>query len=276
MEKVTVPEIIARKGGTKIAMITAYDTPTARIADRAGADIILVGDSIGNVVYGHDDTLPVTVDIMVRHTAAVSRATPRALVVGDMPWLSYHLSTQDTIRNAARFLVEGHADAVKLEGGRKRIPMVEALLSSEIPVMGHIGLTPQSVHVMGGFRVQGKFAEAARELLDDARALAAAGVFALVLEGIPDVLAAAITEAIPVPTIGIGAGPQCDGQVLVFHDVLGLGDRKPAKFVRQYAHLADDATAAVSRFFDDVRSGAFPSEAETYHMPAEDAKAFKR
>ncbi|HXM17795.1 MAG TPA: 3-methyl-2-oxobutanoate hydroxymethyltransferase [Candidatus Tumulicola sp.] len=276
MEKVTVPEIIARKGGTKIAMITAYDTPTARIADRAGADIILVGDSIGNVVYGHDDTLPVTVDIMVRHTAAVSRATPRALVVGDMPWLSYHLSTQDTIRNAARFLVEGHADAVKLEGGRKRIPMVEALLSSEIPVMGHIGLTPQSVHVMGGFRVQGKFAEAARELLDDARALAAAGVFALVLEGIPDVLAAAITEAISVPTIGIGAGPQCDGQVLVFHDVLGLGDRKPAKFVRQYAHLADDATAAVSRFFDDVRSGAFPSEAETYHMPAEDAKAFKR
>jgi 3-methyl-2-oxobutanoate hydroxymethyltransferase len=276
MEKVTVPEIIGRKGGTKIAMITAYDTPTARIADRAGADIILVGDSIGNVVYGHDDTLPVTVDIMVRHTAAVSRAAPRALLVGDMPWLSYHLSTQDTIRNAARFLVEGHADAVKLEGGRKRIPMVEALLSSEIPVMGHIGLTPQSVHVMGGFRVQGKFAEAARELLDDARALAAAGVFALVLEGIPDVLAAAITEAIPVPTIGIGAGPQCDGQVLVFHDVLGLGDRKPAKFVRQYAHLADDATAAVSRFFDDVRSGAFPSEAETYHMPAEDAKAFKR
>jgi 3-methyl-2-oxobutanoate hydroxymethyltransferase len=275
-EKVTVPAILARKGGSKIAMITAYDTPTAQIADRAGADIILVGDSIGNVVYGYDDTLPVTVDIMVRHTAAVARAGPSALLVGDMPWLSYHLSAPETIKNAARFIVEGHADAVKLEGGRKRAPMVQALLSAEIPVMGHIGLTPQSVHIMGGFRVQGKFAEAARELLDDARALADAGVFAIVLEGIPDVLAAAITEAIAVPTIGIGAGPHCDGQVLVFHDVLGLSDRKPAKFVRRYANLADDATAAVSRFFDDIRSGAFPADAETYHMPAEDAKAFKQ
>ncbi|HZV79866.1 MAG TPA: 3-methyl-2-oxobutanoate hydroxymethyltransferase [Candidatus Binatus sp.] len=273
-EKMTAPAIRNRKGGTKIAVITAYDAPSARIADRAGADIILVGDSLANAVLGYDDTLSVSVDIMVRHTAAVSRTKPNALIVGDMPWLSYHLSTADSVRNAARFIVEGGAGAVKLEGGRKRLPMVEAILAAEIPVMGHLGLTPQSVHAMGGFKVQAKLAEAARELVEDARALAETGAFAIVLEGIPDIVAREVTESIPIPTIGIGAGPYCDGQVLVFHDVVGLSSGARPKFVRQYADLGAEATAAVARFFDDVRSGAFPSDAETYHMPEADAREF--
>ena len=273
-EKVTAPAIRARKGGKKLAVITAYDAPSARIADQAGADIILVGDSLGQVVLGYDDTLSVNVDIMVRHTAAVTRTKPRALVVGDMPWLSYHLSTADSVRNAARFIVEGGSGAVKLEGGRKRLPMIDAILAAEIPVMGHLGLTPQSVHAMGGMKVQAKLAEAARELVDDARALAAAGVFAIVLEGIPDVVAAEVTDSVPVPTIGIGAGPRCDGQVLVFHDVLGLSAGTPPKFVRRYANLAEDAILAVRRFFDDVVSGAYPSDAETYHMPETDRREF--
>ena len=273
-EKITAPAIRARKGGKKLAVITAYDAPSARIVDQAGADIILVGDSLGNVVLGYDDTLSVTVDIMVRHTAAVTRTKPRALVVGDMPWLSYHLSAADSVRNAARFVVEGGAGAVKLEGGRKRLPMIEAILAAEIPVMGHLGLTPQSVHAMGGMKVQAKLAEAARELVDDARALAGAGVFAIVLEGIPDVVAEEVTNVIPVPTIGIGAGPHCDGQVLVFHDVLGLSAGTPPKFVRRYANLAEEATTAVRHFFDDIVSGAFPSDAETYHMPDADRREF--
>ncbi|MBV8171995.1 MAG: 3-methyl-2-oxobutanoate hydroxymethyltransferase [Candidatus Eremiobacteraeota bacterium] len=272
--KMTAPAIRSRKGGTKIAVITAYDAPSARIADRAGADIILVGDSLGNAVLGYDDTLSVTVDVMVRHTAAVTRTKPNALVVGDMPWLSYHLSTADSVRNAARFIVEGGAGAVKLEGGRKRLPMVEAILAAEIPVMGHLGLTPQSVHAMGGFKVQARLAEAACELVEDAHALAEAGVFAIVLEGIPDIVAREVTASIPVPTIGIGAGPDCDGQVLVFHDVLGLSAGTPPKFVRKYADLGDEASVAVARFFEDVRSGAFPSDAETYHMPEADAQEF--
>lgn len=273
-DKITAPAIRARKGGEKIAVITAYDAPSARIADRAGADIILVGDSLGNAVLGFDDTLSVTVDIMVRHTAAVTRTKPKALVVGDMPWLSYHLSAADSVRNAARFIVEGGAGAVKLEGGRKRLPMVEAILAAEIPVMGHLGLTPQSVHAMGGFKVQAKLAEAARELVADALALAEAGAFALVLEGIPDIVAEEVTRRIPIPTIGIGAGAHCDGQVLVFHDVLGLSAGAPPKFVRRYADLGQEATQAVKRFFDDVRSGAFPSPAETYHMSEADAQEF--
>lgn len=273
-DKITAPAIRARKGGEKIAVITAYDAPSARIADRAGADIILVGDSLGNAVLGFDDTLSVTVDVMVRHTAAVTRTKPRALVVGDMPWLSYHLSTADSVRNAARFIVEGGAGAVKLEGGRKRLPMVEAILAAEIPIMGHLGLTPQSVHAMGGFKVQAKLADAARELVADAEALAEAGAFAIVLEGIPDIVAAEVTRRVPIPTIGIGAGSQCDGQVLVFHDVLGLSVGPQPKFVRRYADLGDEATTAVKRFFDDVRSGAFPSPAETYHMSEGDAAEF--
>lgn len=267
---ITAPMIAARKGGERIKMVTAYDTPTARIADRAGADIILVGDSVANVVLGHDETLAVSVDVMVHHTAAVTRTKPTALVVGDMPWLSYHASTQDTVANAGRLVREGGATAVKLEGGRKRLPMIEAVLDAEVPVMGHLGLTPQSVKAMGGYRVQGKEAQAAYELISDANALVDAGVFSIVLEGVPDVVAEIVTEEIPVPTIGIGAGVHCDGQVLVFHDVTGLGAGEYLpKFVRQYASLADDAVAALEAFFDDIDSGAFPSDAETYHMPPE-------
>ncbi len=268
-EKMTVPAIRARKGGPKLKMVTAYDAPTARIADRAGADMILVGDTLAHVVLGYEDTLPATVDVMIHHTAAVARTKPRALIVGDMPWLSYHISVEESVRNAGRLIREGQAECVKLEGGRKRLPAVEAIIAAEIPVMGHLGLTPQSIHAMGGYRVQGKQVEAARGLLEDARALAEAGIFALVLEGVPDVLAQMVTESIPIPTIGIGAGRYCDGQVLVFHDVLGLHNDRMAKFVRQYAHLADTATEALQRFFEDVQSGAFPAEAETYHMDEE-------
>jgi 3-methyl-2-oxobutanoate hydroxymethyltransferase len=275
-EKVTVPAIRARKGGPKLKVVTAYDTPTARIADNAGADMILVGDTLAHVVLGYDDTLPATVDIMIHHTAAVARARPDALIVGDMPWLSYHISVEEAVRNAGRLIREGQAGCVKLEGGRKRLPVIEAILAAEIPVMGHLGLTPQSIHAMGGYRVQGKQVEAARELLRDARALAAAGIFALVLEGVPAVLAQMITASIPVPTIGIGAGPHCDGQVLVYHDVLGMHHDHLARFVRQYAQLADTATEALQRFFDDIQSGAFPSDAESYHMSEEAAQALRK
>ncbi len=270
MTTVTAPMIHARKGRAKIRMTTAYDYPTARIADRAGADIILVGDSVANVVLGHHDTLSVDVDTMVHHTAAVVRAEPRALIVGDMPWMSYHVSPEETVVNAARLVRDGGASAVKLEGGRKRVEMIEAVIDTEIPVMGHLGLTPQSVKAMGGYRVQGKEAQAAYEMISDAIALVDAGVFSIVLEGVPDRVAHIITAEVPVPTIGIGAGAGCDGQVLVIHDVLGFGggDYLP-KFVRPYANLADDAVAALERFFDDIETGAFPSADETYHMPDE-------
>jgi 3-methyl-2-oxobutanoate hydroxymethyltransferase len=274
-EKVTVPAIQARKGGPKIKMVTAYDAPSARIADRAGADIILVGDTLAHVVLGYDDTLSATMDVMIHHTAAVARAKPGALIVGDMPWLSYHVSVEEAVRNAGRFIREGQAECVKLEGGRKRLAVIEAILAAEIPVMGHLGLTPQSIHVMGGYRVQGKRAEAARELVADAHKLAAAGVFAIVLEGVPDVLAQIVTREVPVPTIGIGAGPHCDGQVLVYHDVLGLYEGRVPKFVRQYAHLADVATEALQGFFADVQAGTFPSDAESYHMDEESARTLR-
>lgn len=275
--KLTAPAIRARKGAGKVKMITAYDFPSARIADRAGADIILVGDSLANVVLGHTDTLRVDVGVMVHHTAAVARARPRALVVGDMPWLSYHASIEETVRNAGRLVREGGAEAVKLEGGRNRLDVVGAVLDAEIPVMGHLGLTPQSVHRMGGYRVQGREAEAAYDLLVDAEALADAGVFAMVLEGVPDTVARVVTEEVPVPTIGIGAGPHCDGQVLVFHDVLGLGDAEHLpKFVRRYGHLADEAVAALVRFFEDVEEGTFPADEETYHMPAASEEMFRQ
>ena len=270
MNTITAPEIRARKGGAKIRMVTAYDYPTAKIADRAGADIILVGDSVANVVLGHTDTLSVDMDVMVHHTAAVTRAEPSALVVGDMPWMSFHLSPEDTVLNAARLVREGGATAVKIEGGRKRLGVIAAVLDAEIPVMGHLGLTPQSVNAMGGYRVQGKKVHAAYEMISDAQALADAGVFAIVLEGVPDRVAQIVTAEVPVPTIGIGAGAGCDGQVLVLHDVLGLGGGEYLpKFVRPYASLADDAVDALKRFFADVQSGAFPSSDETYHMPDE-------
>jgi 3-methyl-2-oxobutanoate hydroxymethyltransferase len=273
MAKVTVPGIRARKGGAKLKMITAYDHPSAVIADRAGADIILVGDSVANVVLGHEDTLAVDVDVMVHHTAAVSRAEPNALIVGDMPWMSYHVSVEESVRNAGRFIREGGAGAVKLEGGRKRLDVIEKVIDAEIPVMGHLGLTPQSVHAMGGYKVQGKEAQAAYELISDAHSLADAGVFSLVLEAVPEKVAEIVTKEIPIPTIGIGAGADCDGQVLVYHDVLGLGsgDFQP-KFVRRYADLADDAVAALEAFFADIESGEFPLEDETYHMAADSAE----
>jgi 3-methyl-2-oxobutanoate hydroxymethyltransferase len=262
---VSAPDVLARKGGaTPLVMVTAYDAPSARAVDEAGVDMILVGDSVAMVVLGYDDTLHVTVDDMAHHTAAVARTKPRALLVADLPWMSYHLSRDDTVRNAAQ-LVRAGAGAVKLEGGRKRVDAIRAILDAEIPVMGHLGLTPQSVHAFGGFKVQGKTLDAARVIVDDAVALADAGCFAVVLECVPDAVARMVTDAIPVPTIGIGAGRHCDGQVLVYHDILGFENRVRPRFVRRYANLHDDATHAISRFADDVRAGRFPSSDETYH-----------
>jgi 3-methyl-2-oxobutanoate hydroxymethyltransferase len=270
--RVTAPAVRARKGSAEpLVMVTAYDAPGARIADAAGVDMILVGDSLAMVVLGYDDTLSVTVQDMAHHTAAVARAKPRPMVIADLPWLSYHLGPDDAIRNAA-VLIRAGAQAVKLEGGRKRLPMIEAIIGAEIPVMGHLGLTPQSVHMMGGFKVQGKEVDAARALVDDARALEEAGCFSIVLEGVPDTVAAMVTEAVGVPTIGIGAGPACDGQVLVFHDLLGLEDRVLPKFVRRYASLKADAVAAIAAFAGDVRAHRFPSDAESYHLTAELAR----
>jgi 3-methyl-2-oxobutanoate hydroxymethyltransferase len=272
-DKISVPHVRSRKGGPKLTMVTAYDAPTARIADAAGVDMILVGDSVANAVLGYDDTLAVDLDVMIHHTAAVARTEPNALIVGDMPWMSYHVSVDDAVRNAGRLVREGGAEAVKLEGGRKRVPVVEGILSAEIPVMGHLGLTPQSVHAMGGYRVQGKAAEAAKELLEDAHELADAGVFALVLEGIPDVLAQLITKEVSVPTIGIGAGEYTDGQVLVFHDVLGMHNDRVPKFVRKYANLFELAVTALQAYVTDVQSGDFPSDEESYHMTEEAAES---
>lgn len=270
--KVTVPAVRARKGGEPLVMVTAYDAPGARIVDQAGADLILVGDSLAMVVLGYEDTLQVTIADMAHHTAAVARTKPLALVVGDMPWMSYHVSVEETVRNAAELMRAG-AGCVKLEGGAKRVPMVEAIVAAEIPVMGHLGLTPQSVHTMGGYKVQGKEVSAAEALVADAQALEAAGCFAVVLEGVPDEVARLVTEAVSIPTIGIGAGRYCDGQVLVFHDLLGLEERRLPKFVRQYANLRHDAVKAVADFAQDVREGRFPADDESYHLPAETAKA---
>jgi 3-methyl-2-oxobutanoate hydroxymethyltransferase len=268
----TAPTIRASKGGTPLVMVTAYDAPTARIADDAGVDVILVGDSVAMVVLGYEDTLQVTVADMAHHVGAVARARPRALVVADMPWLSYHLSVEEAVRNAA-VLVRAGAAAVKLEGGRARVPVVEALVDAQIPVMGHLGLTPQSVHAMGGYKVQGQQAETAAALVEDARALAGAGCFAIVLEGVPREVARLITAEVPVPTIGIGAGPDCDGQVLVLHDLLGLEDRPLPKFVRRYGTAKADGVAAVAAYAADVRARAFPSDAESYHLSDEVAAA---
>jgi 3-methyl-2-oxobutanoate hydroxymethyltransferase len=270
--KLTAPAVRARKGGEPLVMVTAYDAPGARMADEAGVDLILVGDSLAMVVLGYEDTLQVTIDDMAHHTAAVGRAKPSCLIVGDLPWLSYHVSVEDTVVNASK-LVRAGAQAVKLEGGVKRVPMVAALVDAEIPVMGHIGLTPQSVHAMGGFKVQGKSVDGAALLVEDALALERAGVFAIVLEGVPDAVARMVTEAVSVPTIGIGAGPWCDGQVLVFHDVLGIEDRIAPKFVRRYASLKAEGVAALRTFADDVRCRRFPSDAESYHVSEDVARA---
>jgi 3-methyl-2-oxobutanoate hydroxymethyltransferase len=272
---VTVPSVRASKvrtGSDPLVMVTAYDAPGARMADEAGVDLILVGDSLAMVVLGYDDTLQVTIEDMVHHTSAVGRAKPRALIVGDLPWMSYHVSAEDTVRNAAA-LIRAGAQAVKLEGGRKRLPMIEAIIDAEIPVMGHLGLTPQSMHTMGGFKVQGRDQEAALRLVADAKALAHAGCFALVLEGVPDEVARLVTDAVDVPTIGIGAGRHCDGQVLVFHDVLGIEDRVLPKFVRRYASLKQDGVSALEAYAADVRSGQFPADEESYHLRGDVAEA---
>jgi 3-methyl-2-oxobutanoate hydroxymethyltransferase len=282
MRTYTVPAIRARKvrdGGDPLVMVTAYDAPGSRQAHAAGVDMILVGDSLAMVVLGYDDTLQVTVDDIAHHTAAVHRGLkastsegPAPLVVGDLPWMSYHTSTDEAVRNAAQ-LVRAGAQAVKLEGGRKRLPVIEAIVDAEIPVMGHLGLTPQSVHAMGGFKVQGREHDAALSLRDDAKALAAAGCFSIVLEGVPDEVARLVTDALDVPTIGIGAGRDTDGQVLVYHDVLGIEDRMAPKFVRRYADLGAAAVEGLTAYADDVRGRRFPSDAESYHLSAEVAES---
>jgi 3-methyl-2-oxobutanoate hydroxymethyltransferase len=270
-KKVTVPAVRAMKGKSRIGMLTAYDYPSARVADNAGADVILVGDSLAMVVLGLPDTLSVTVDDMLHHTRAVVRGVKSSLIVADMPYLSYHVSIDESVRNAGHFMQAG-AHAVKVEGAKQsRIKTIEAILDAEIPVMGHIGLTPQSVNALGGFKLQGKNAEDARRLIDEAIALERAGCFSIVLECVPSELAQMITEQVTIPTIGIGAGPSCDGQVLVFHDVLGIYDGHTAKFVRQYAHIAQDMQTALESYLSDVRDGRFPDEiTESFHMASDE------
>jgi 3-methyl-2-oxobutanoate hydroxymethyltransferase len=265
---VTVPAIVAAKGRERIAMMTAYDAPTAALLDEAGIDVLLVGDSVEMVVYGRASTLSAGMDSMVRHTRAVAAAAKRALVVGDMPFLSYQTDPAEAVANAGRFLAEAGCAAVKVEGGRRVLPAVEAILAADIPVMGHLGLTPQSFRKLGGFKVQGREADSAAEILEDARALAGAGCFSIVLECVPDTLAADITAAVPVPTIGIGAGAACDGQVLVFHDAVGLsGDFKP-KFVRRYADVSALISEAARAYRRDVKDGSFPSREESFSVTA--------
>jgi 3-methyl-2-oxobutanoate hydroxymethyltransferase len=272
-EKVNAPSLKASKQrGERLVCLTAYDFPTARIVDEAGIDIILVGDSLGNVVLGYGNTVPVTLDEILIHLKAVRRAVQRALLVADMPYGSFHTGADDAVRNALRFVKEGGAEAIKLEGGHKRVQLVKRLVDEEIAVMGHIGLTPQSINKLGAYRVQGKTAAAARQLLDDARALEDAGAFAIVLEVVPREIARMITESISIPTIGIGAGVDCDIQVLVLHDMLGLSFGKLARFVRPYANLHQVMTEAVTRYADDVRNGTYPSEDESYGLPAEAAE----
>jgi 3-methyl-2-oxobutanoate hydroxymethyltransferase len=260
----TIPALIAAKGGEKIAMLTAYDAPSAALLDAAGVDVLLVGDSVEMAVYGEPSTLSATMDSMVRHARAVSHATKRAVVVGDMPFLSYQTDPYKAVENAGRFLAEGGCAAVKVEGGGRVLPAVEAILAADIPVMGHVGLTPQSFRKLGGFKVQGREADGARAIREDARALAEAGCFAIVLECVPASLAAEITREIGVPTIGIGAGPSCDGQVLVFHDVMGLTRDLHPKFVRRYADLSSVIEEAAKAFTRDVKEGSFPNEQESF------------
>ncbi len=272
-EKVSAPSLRSSKQrGERLVCLTAYDYPTARIVDEAGIDIILVGDSLGNVVLGYGNTVPVTLDEILIHLKAVRRGVQRALLVADMPYGSFHTGADEAVRNALRLVKEGGAEAIKLEGGRKRVELVKRLVDEEISVMGHIGLTPQSINQLGAYRVQGKTALSARELVDDAKALEDAGVFAIVLEVVPREIAKMITESVGVPTIGIGAGVHCDIQVLVLHDMLGLSFGKQARFVRPYANLREAITEAVTKYADDVRNGTYPSQAESYSLPAEAAE----
>ena len=272
--RVTVPELRRMKArGERIAMVTAYDATFARMLDEGGADVLLVGDSLGMVVQGLDSTLPVTVDEMIYHCRSVARGARRALVVGDMPFMSYQVSAEDALRNAGRFLSEGGAHAVKLEGGEVMASTIARLVAVGIPVMGHVGLTPQSVHAMGGFKVQGRSEEDADRVLRDARAVEDAGAFCLVLEGIPADLAARITSALSIPTIGIGAGVRCDGQVLVSYDLLGLTPELKPKFVKRYAELFAEGREAMRRYADEVKSGAFPGAEHSFGVAGAAPKA---
>jgi len=271
--KITVPELLQRKSSAagspsnskKIVCLTAYDYPTARLLDEAGVDVILVGDSLAMVVLGYDSTLPVTLDEMIHHARAVRRGTKHALLVADMPFGSYHSDNAESLRNAVRFVKEAGVEAVKVEGGERRLELIARLTEAEIPVMGHIGLTPQSVNALGGYRVQGKTTDGAEQLLRDARAVEAAGAFAVVLEAVPRELAAQITHELRIPTIGIGAGPDCDGQILVVHDLLGLTFDQTPKFARKYANVGETISSAVRGYCEDVRNGSFPSDSESYH-----------
>ncbi len=264
-KKVTLPSIAkAYDAGERLAMLTAYDYPSAAIADQAGIEIILIGDSLGMVINGYDTTLPVTIEEIIYHTKAVVRAVEYGLVVADMPFLSYQTGSRDAIRNAGRLLKEGGAEAVKMEGGRNMAEVIRAIVNADIPVMGHIGLTPQSIHRMGGYRVQGRDERGRDALIQDAAAVEEAGAFAVVLEGVPGTLAAEITSKLHIPTIGIGAGREVSGQVLVFHDLLGLsGDRQPT-FVKQYAHLRETSVLAVQQYIREVKEGVFPGPEHTY------------
>jgi 3-methyl-2-oxobutanoate hydroxymethyltransferase len=270
--KVTVPELLQRKSTAadstnkkKITCLTAYDYPTGRLVDEAGVDVVLVGDSVAMVALGYDSTLPLTMDEALHHTRAARRGVRRALLVADMPFGTYHSDVNEALKNAVRFVKEAGAEAVKVEGGERRLELIARLTEAEIPVMGHVGLTPQSVNAMGGYRVQGKTSGGAEQLLRDARAVEAAGAFSIVLEGIPRELAAEITRNLRIPTIGIGAGPDCDGQILVLHDMIGLTFQEPPKFARRYANVGEAISQAVREYCADVQNGSFPSDAESYH-----------
>jgi 3-methyl-2-oxobutanoate hydroxymethyltransferase len=273
--KVTVPDILSRKfppsnqteQRRRLTCLTAYDYPTARLVDEAGVDMVLVGDSVANVVLGYETTLPVTMEEMLHHTRAVRRGVRRALLIADMPFGSFHGDPLESVRNAVRFVKEAGAEAVKIEGGERRLDLIHRLVEAEIPVMGHVGLTPQSFHALGGFRVQGKTPRAAEQLLRDAHAVEAAGAFSVVLEAVPRELAAQITCELRIPTIGIGAGPDCDGQVLVLHDLIGLTFGRTPKFARRYAQVGETIAQAVQAYCLDVQRGSFPSDAESYHAP---------
>ncbi|MEN6440671.1 MAG: 3-methyl-2-oxobutanoate hydroxymethyltransferase [Syntrophobacter sp.] len=272
VKRVTVPEVMAAKGKRKLTELTAYDYPTALWADKSGVDMLLVGDSLAMVVLGQEDTLSVGMAEMLHHTLAVSRGARRAMIIGDMPFMSYQGSVEQALMNAGRFMKEARANAVKLEGGARVVAQVRAMVESGIPVQGHLGLTPQSAAQFGGFKVQGKTAEAAKVLIDDARALADAGCFSIVLEAIPSPIAEMITEAVPIPTIGIGAGPSCDGQVLVIHDVLGLFDRFLPRFVKQYAKLGDTIIEALVKYREEVEQGIFPGPEHAFVIAEQEVK----
>lgn len=268
-QRVTPDHIRSKKGRERITFVTAYDFPTAKLADEAGFDMVLVGDTLAEVVLGHETTLPVSFETMLHHTSAARRAIKRALLVADLPYGTYHASEEDAVRFGVRFVKEGGAQAVKLEGGRKRLDVIRRMLDAEIPMMGHIGLTPQSLHRMGGYKVQGRLGADIETLLLDAIALDKAGVFAMVLEGIPREVAKTISAEVSAPTLGIGAGPDCDGQVLVLNDLLGLTFKRPAKFVRQYFNGESEIGSALARFKADVESGDYPADAESYHLSAD-------